>query len=61
MKACKECKWIERWIPIFWHLRMCNNPKTFQPDYIKGKEKMFADHARSFGPCGADAKFWEPR
>ncbi len=62
---CRDCKWIERWVPVFWNLRRCLHPNA-TISHLDGK-KEFASIRRLNGSlgddtqCGFYGRDWEPR
>jgi hypothetical protein len=68
VKLCKNCKYLFRewnmW-PIRFPLELSKCSKHAKIDMASGElnanRMPFATTSREWGPCGAEAKFWEPR
>jgi len=57
---CKNCKWIERWVPICWQNRLCLHPDSAR-DPVSGR-RTFAEIRRHYDKlCDNEGKQWESR
>lgn len=60
MKYCKDCKHVGHDILLPWHLQDCKHPTEL--DMTGSKSNFpFASISRKWGPCGPEAKYFEPR
>jgi hypothetical protein len=73
MILCKDCKWCKPdrgWIPwsrLKWEYAKClkvapdRRPPSSVDGHAPNPKLQYCDIVRQFGPCGPDAKLFEPK
>jgi hypothetical protein len=60
LRLCRDCKWLERWVPLPLNARYCKHPSS-KCDVVDGKPE-FASIRRFAGhSCGPEGRQWEGR
>ena len=65
MKLCKDCAYYRPSQSNDWQLARCSHPKNMRElNLVTGEPKavhIFCEEMRRFGPCGAEAAWFEPK
>lgn len=62
VKLCRDCKHIER--SFFGLMPRASSPRCGHPSslsLVHGRPGEFCDLSRRYGPCGREARLFEPR
>lgn len=64
IRRCKDCRYCKNNFLLDYGYATCNRPEVnlHNAEWLAGSKRgRFCDHARNYGPCGIEGKYFEKK